>query len=563
MSLTKSQKYFWIIIAVYFAAWFPLLINYDGVYWDDWTIFNQGRDELIADTEARGRVISFYLHSFLQSIGNGILSFRLLTFFSYLAISLSIYYLAKPKKICGELIAFYLALLVATFPVNTARISTVCVDYGFTVALFFLAFLIVVHKRRYLKYRALSLLLFFISFTTESLLVFYFFPMVYLFFISEGNYIKDQKIILILNQLKIFIIKNVDFMMLPFVFFLIKSIYFTPYGTHENYNSINIPWQTIPFFISILGIIYFAFFLIKDKGLALKKNILLIAMGFILFLLALFPYYAAGRLPWIHSMHNGWPVILSTIVAFIILLNTNIYLVIFKIKDKNYSLKTVLIYLTIVSILFLAAVLPNYVADKFEWESRHFELIPYGLSIIFIYSINNFFKKNVVHFVLSSCIVLFVLFHLNHLKDFQIDSFKQDAIMVQIKTIDEVKNSKNKIILFNDETLNYNALGRSYRIYEWSGMLKKVYGDTARFGITENDFKGQLLDISLLPKQYNFYDYKGDKKTVAGTLHIKKTNHLFTFRAIIELLYLKIFKRNQYEMKVINYINVSYISLKS
>ena len=91
-------------------------------------------------------------------------------------------------------------------------------------------------------------------------------------------------------------------------------------------------------------------------------------------------------------------------------------------------------------------------------------------------------------------------------------------------------------------------------------MLKKVFDEQTRYGISKNEYRGEesvLLNLSKY-KEYNFYDYKGDGKKIAGTINIKRGNSLFTFSSLIELLYLKIFFHKKYKMQVINYINVSY-----
>ena len=96
-NVLKIHKHYWIITAIYFIAWLPLLINYDGVYWDGWVLTNQENGVLIDLYDRLGRLFAIYIHTFLQSIGNGIFPYRLLTFFSYLSISLSVYHLARPK----------------------------------------------------------------------------------------------------------------------------------------------------------------------------------------------------------------------------------------------------------------------------------------------------------------------------------------------------------------------------------------------------------------------------------------------------------------------------------
>ncbi len=522
LTIIKMNKNYCAIIVVYLITWFPLLLNYDGVYWDDWTLVSQKNGELISVFDQAGSLFSGHLHTFLQSIGNGVFPYRLLTFFSYLIISLSIYYLAKPKGICGKSNAVYLAIFVAIFPVNTTRTAMICFS-SFYVALFFIAFVLLVYKRESVKYRIISLLLFFISFEIQSLLVFYLLPISYLIFIGRYDIIKDKKIVSVLKGVKVFFLKNIVCLLLPFSHFIIKNTFFVPYGPFENYNTINIPWQEIPFW----------------------------------------PYYSYLS-SFYKPMTASFGFLSITNVVFIAILGA-ICSVLFNIKEKHPSLKREIIFIAIGCILFIVAIFPYYAVGKTgigEWQSRFQVLIPLGASIVLLYGIKIVFNKNIIYFISSSCIVLFALFHLNNLKDFQIDSFKQDAIMLQMKSINEVKNTQDEIILFNDKALDYNALGRSYRFYEWNGMMKKVYGDQVRFGMTENLYKHAKSWLKYTQYQnYNFYDYKGDGQKIAGTIHVKKTTHLFTFKAMVKLFYLKVFNHKQYETTIIKYINVYFEAL--
>ena len=45
------------------------------------------------------------------------------------------------------------------------------------------------------------------------------------------------------------------------------------------------------------------------------------------------------------------------------------------------------------------------------------------------------------------------------------------------------------LIVFNDKTKNINALARSYRLYEWNGLMANSFGDEKRLGVNETELK--------------------------------------------------------------------------
>ena len=80
------------------------------------------------------------------------------------------------------------------------------------------------------KFRFLSLLLFFLSFNLQSFLVLYALPISANYFsITKKEYFK-------IKNLFQYFLKKIDFIILPFFFFISKHIFFTPSGVMADYN---------------------------------------------------------------------------------------------------------------------------------------------------------------------------------------------------------------------------------------------------------------------------------------------------------------------------------------
>ena len=74
-------------------------------------------------------------------------------------------------------------------------------------------------------FRLTSLILFFISFSLNSLLVFYFGFLVFLFAVTERDKTPRKDVI------TKFLILHIDYIVLPFVYWIIKDAVFSPHGS--------------------------------------------------------------------------------------------------------------------------------------------------------------------------------------------------------------------------------------------------------------------------------------------------------------------------------------------
>lgn len=80
---------------------------------------------------------------------------------------------------------------------------------------------------------------------------------------------------------------------------------------------------------------------------------------------------------------------------------------------------------------------------------------------------------------------------------------------------------KFKITLFDDHVDAVNAMGRTYRFYEFNGWLKRAFGDKSRMGVYKDEIENidQWFKYSSFP-EYNFSQVTPKKTSVIGTVTI-------------------------------------------
>ncbi len=237
------QNPFFIITAVYFLAHAFMLIL-SGCWWDDWTFMSHNLAYINDVAMESGRPEWNLLIPFCWSQPN---NGRILIFFLYYLDALFVYIALKHSRLFNEKESLLIALLFAVFPVNDARI--LISNFSYTVGLFFfyLTFMLFVlwnnreDRSKGKIYRIPLLILFFISFILNSLLVFYYILFIYLFVLDLKDN-KERSIIKklfgsVLNVLK----QYPDFFILPFIYFGFNKTFFPTYGdTFNEYNAVTI-----------------------------------------------------------------------------------------------------------------------------------------------------------------------------------------------------------------------------------------------------------------------------------------------------------------------------------
>ncbi|MDB2417286.1 hypothetical protein N9W23_01430 [Paracoccaceae bacterium] len=448
IDIENSFQYFSYLFLFYLISHGGLLLVPNAIFWDDWALFPLDKDHTTEIFKQLGRFfnIDTYVHISLLSIGPW--TYKALTFILMFGSGIALDKILAKHDFITSGTRFLIVLFFLIMPFYWGRVALICMPYTISYFLFFLAWAIID------RYRVFSLFLFFLSFNTNSLLVFYALPIL-------DCYIRMKKKEKISQSFLIACAKKIDFLLLPFVFFAIKVTFFQPSGDYqgynEQYNLINLfkapikmfmDWSSLKLpiiFTLILALIINTFMRKLLNGLgALSRggSFYLFYSGILSFAIAGFPYWILGHVP-------------------------------------TFS----------------------------EWTSRHQLLFPLGLALIIVsilVSVPNRTRLNYIIIAISLCGATNVFTY----KDFYFDWQKQKKLIYYLKRNDLVLDAD--LIVFDDRANSLNAINRTIRFYEWNGILKYTFGDESRHGLNLD----QLYDYS--DKKNNKWPHKNQLSRPKG-----------------------------------------------
>lgn len=414
---------------LYLLAHGGILLIPNAIFWDDWVLYRAESETLFDLFGQAGSMFNLtgYLHVVMLTVGPWI--YKISTFVLMFASGLLLNQIIKRHVDISAETRFFIVLLFLILPFNIARVSLMNFPYTFRYFLFFSAWLLMD------RYRIVALLLFFLSFNTNSLLVFYSAPVLDMFY--RSGHLSSLRSALVFGA------RRIDYILLPFVYFFIKNYYFPPSGIYENYNQLydiknlllsplsqihDLVRADVNIILSLFGSLL-AFFLIKNRSLVIKENEgalrLIMGCGFFVFFLGVFPYWILGLTP----TFDGW-------------------------------------------------------------ASRHQLLLPLGgaLLIIGAWSKYNLSGKTVI---ISIIIGVSLAFNVSHYAELFVDWKKQQQLISLFAKNSDLERAG--LILFEDRTENFNAFKRKYMFYELNGMLNAAFGDEKRFSIQRSDLDGYLV----------------------------------------------------------------------
>lgn len=431
-----------ILLLLLYSISYGLALLNDGIFQDDWTLYNM-RPDIIRDIyHDQGHRWLAYLHNYLLSFQYSIQVYHLITFTAYLSAALFFNGALKKIKEINNYDRFLLVAVFALFPVNSVRFLMINLPYALCYALFFGGVWCLAQYSASLRigYRITALILFFVSFDTNSLLAFYTIPVLW-YLAERGRAIRR-------------LYKYPDFLAIPFLYWIPKTHLFPPQGAWEGYNAITIITALkAPVFL-ILSY-YTSFLKVLDQAVLSLNSLTLITALLIAMMLV-------RRLP---EKESPLP-------------NTS----------YNYALLFGVI-------AFAAAVIPyNLVGllPKLEyWHSRHQLLTPLGASFLIVYGWSAIAERLRLSSFLRVWVIALVLclFTAANMKDavvFHTEWYKQQAMISKFKQDPVI--AANTTFLIDDRTASSESR-RYYPVYHYAGMLKQTFSDERRIGIDINSLE--------------------------------------------------------------------------
>lgn len=400
-----------------------ILLIPNAIFWDDWVLYRTPQSIILETFRQTGSMFNLvgYLHLSMLNIGTW--SYKALTFLMMFASGVLLNsILARNAQLTKEN-RFFVVLLFLVLPFNLARVAMIDFPYVLCHFLFFLAWYLMD------RHRIAAALLFFLSFNTNSLLVFYVLPILDMAY--RGGYL------LSLRSLCAFVRRYLEFLLLPFLFFFIKVKFFSPFGMYASYNQ-NYSLQDVHYMIKAQ---------IKDiENLRINPYVSLLVMPFVFLIVR----EKTGLLE-LHGSNTHWRL--------------------FRVLAIGISAA-------------ILGVFPYWVVGHVptfnEWTSRHQLLLPFGTALIIV-ALLSLSKKSIKTIGLSLVISGSLSYGIVNYYSFLIDWDKQKALIELFSKNSAIENSR--LVIIKDETKHLNAIDRNYRFYEWNGLLERAYGNQNHFAI--------------------------------------------------------------------------------
>lgn len=422
-------------IALYTCMHVGIFLAPQSVFWDDWILYQTAPETIMTIFREAGSVFnhSAYLNIFLMALGPWI--YKVLTFAFFLGSGLSLATVLKRIPGLSPSLRFIILNLFLLLPFNMARIAAIDLTYSLNVFLFFSAWSLMDRKPR------TAMALFFLSFNINSLLMFFTLPVLEQAYRDSAFGSKDQ--------MRRFLRKNFLLLAMPFIYFAIKIRFFKPVGQYagynENFRASNI-WETIEVQINDFA-----------------------------------------------NLEPNWRLILFIFPIVLAL----VFWLLRGFKEENQTSKPVVLFLGGAFALILG-LFPYWILGLpptfFEWTSRHQLLMPFGSSFIIasiLIVVPWTFRVATAAFLLSASVAFGIENYLGFYKDWE----KQKVLLNLIEKDQSIKSAS--LIVFDDQTKGLNAIQRTYRFYEWNGLMALALGDETRFGIAPHqidDYREGQLD---------------------------------------------------------------------
>lgn len=453
---TKIESFSYIL---YCVANILLLMN-PGVFWDDWTLYNMDDRGIMSQFYGNGGITTGYLHIFLKNVWGSPMLYHVLTFILQLLSLFLLFRIHEKFKMRKKFSLFFLftILIYAVLPVFDSKVTMIVFPYTLRLTSFLIAFVFLLkyfENRKRIDFRILSLLFFFFSFFTNSLLVFYLIPIFLVIFLPFWQRVFSENLI---SDYSIFVRKmigqvllHLDFFVLPFLFWLLRSLYFQPSQVYAavGYNKIKVESiLELPFRFVLSGYVFFVSLVPLIREALQVPEIWLIFLGVAVFI-------------------NVW----------------------FKNQDFSFKISWKLLFWGLV--VYGIGIFPYLMVNKipgFGWNSaRHQLLIGFGLCIIImalLLKIKAPNLKKVFFSLLMGGFAAFTFFlHFSYFKGY----IKQTVLMSYFES-QNFSSDQSQTILYHDKTDNFTQKGNPSNFYELSGILKLSHPEEKIMLVKKDDF---------------------------------------------------------------------------
>jgi len=513
----RYKKEIYLFIGFLFANVFMLVNN--GIFWDDWTVYNMEKAGLVEQFGENGYGFMVYVHLLLNWGTYSPLVYHWLMFFFLFGAYAFVYRILKQFSI-NEESAFLIALLAMWAPYFETRNLLILLPYTFLLFFFCSGLFLVFEyylERRSTKSLAGGILLLFLSFFLNSLIPMYLF--VYVLFVVSAN---RFSLALFKRMGRREIILHVGMLALPFVFWGFKKIFFPIKGAYASsgYNAIDLSLKELP----------------KKFETVLTNNVIGV--------------YDELVLVFHRDLHFGiWLMAICALVCALVLKRAS-----FEARRDSRVLR----YAVVGFLLFLVGAFPYVVVGKlpdyYGYDTRHQILLSIGLAL-FTYALVLVFPLYLRRTVCSIFLTVFLFTTVAGNIHFLRGWLKLEAIEHDIKKLD--LGEKGGIVYTKGFNGWIYATRRLINSYELSGIFKKALGRQDFYFLYRGhpEGKGELAP-SMHPTKFNRKSYKTSKFSDARTLNLRFNIQYIGYLDVMRFTELYYTDRDLFETKVDSMLTV-------
>lgn len=482
-----------------------------GIYWDDWSLYNQDNTSIMSQFSMNKVYIAGYLHILLFTQEHTVVLYRVLTFVAFFISAILLMKVLRTIPIIDKTSSFYITLFYLILPVNSAKIALINVPSNLFLPIFFLAFYLLkryIYKNHSLYLRIIVLALFFVSFIVNSLLVLYAIVLLYIgytHYAHHGTLKLVDKLTVVLKEL---LKKFLDFILLPVLFFIYKNIYLVPTDLYADYNKIN---------ISLKGLLVTGFLMLKSLYTSLIEPL------------------------FVSLVTSLWHLPVFFLLALLS------YALLSKQTVSKYKKRDALLLFMLGVFIFFLAVFPYAAVGKLplldEMASRHQLLVPLGFAFIvyfmIMYILND--RKKIAARTLYLVVSMFIMQNLYYGYRYQLDWFYQVGMEENFRNSELIRD--NTTFIVENKVRDVLANARHIKFYEHNGRMKKVFGDDKRLMVKDIEAIKEYSKYKKY-KQYNFSSWVYEKPKY---LVIKKTEDV-SIGMYCKLFYYQFFNEEKFNL---------------
>jgi hypothetical protein len=158
-----------------------------------------------------------------------------------------------------------------------------------------------------------------------------------------------------------------------------------------------------------------------------------------------------------------------------------------------------------------------------DWHSRHQLLLPFGFALTLI-GLFNLLEGKVLQLLTPLVLMISVLVTFLYSVEYFVDAKKQDAVIRALQADEGIREAKFVYVQDDSSAARLNARGRSYREYEFDGMLRRAYsGSGPRFldeQFTDGTVCSSPSEIPLVEVYVNYPQLAALRTLISGDPYI-------------------------------------------